>query len=182
MATKCLHFYTYNLRRDTTVMLMFQPPDSEKLYKDQFPVVWKVLTFRAGGHAKAVVRYCARLAFGYAQTASSVTLLPAWLLIIEQDDDNFVTSAAWVEVKSGDQTEIVNSGGGSRFGKKTEGNVSTSRLLVCKNNSKSRANLSVGFVRGDFIDQRYDPMLVWRGVGLPMSLGIIRVCARDVDG
>ncbi|QRV94506.1 hypothetical protein RhiJN_22524 [Ceratobasidium sp. AG-Ba] len=141
MATKTLNFYTYNLQKDTTVMLMFQPPSNAKLFKDQFPVVWKIITFRAGGHAKAVVRYCARLAFGYAQT----------------DDDNLVDSAAWVEVKSGDITSVTGDYGVKRFGavSKREG----TRLLVCKNNTKERANLSIGFVRGDLINQRYEPTL-----------------------
>ncbi|CUA77327.1 hypothetical protein RSOLAG22IIIB_06656 [Rhizoctonia solani] len=83
MATKTLNFYAYGLQKDTTVMLMFEPPNNHKLFKDQFPVVWKVITFRAKGHAKASIQYGARLAFGYAQT----------------DQDNLVDSAAWVEVR-----------------------------------------------------------------------------------
>ncbi|KAG8777030.1 hypothetical protein FRC12_000571 [Ceratobasidium sp. 428] len=39
------------------------------------------------------------------------------------------------------------------------------KLLVCKNNSSGRADLSIGFVKGDGIDQRFEPTLVWTGVG-----------------
>jgi hypothetical protein len=44
MATKTLNFYAHGLDHDTTVMLMFNPPDSEKLYIDQFPHVWSMFT------------------------------------------------------------------------------------------------------------------------------------------
>ncbi|KAJ1299598.1 hypothetical protein OPQ81_012018 [Rhizoctonia solani] len=145
MATKTLNFYAYGLQRDTTVMLMFEPPNSHKLFKDQFPVVWKVITFRARGHAKATVQYRARLAFGYAQT----------------DQDNLVDSAAWVEVQASD---VISGGPGQkRFGENSKGNGS--KLLVCKNNTDGRANLSIGFVKGDGISQRYEPTLIWTGVG-----------------
>ncbi|KAF8593191.1 hypothetical protein BDV93DRAFT_529974, partial [Ceratobasidium sp. AG-I] len=146
MASKTLNIYSHGLQKDTTIMLMFQPPDNGKLFRDQFPVVWKVITFRARGHAKATIQYNARLAFGYAQT----------------DQDNLVDSAAWVEVRSGDISSLTGEGG-KRFGKNSQG--SGTKLLVCKNNTQGRANLSIGFVKGDGIDQRYEPTLVWTGVG-----------------
>ncbi|KAG8793425.1 hypothetical protein FRC12_002800 [Ceratobasidium sp. 428] len=122
MATKTLNFYSYNLQKDTSVVLMFQPPATDKLFKDQFPVVWKVITFRArGDYGKATVKYAARLAFGYAQT----------------DADNLVDSGAWTEVR---------------------------------NNSSGRTDLSIGFVKGDGIDQRFEPTLVWTGVGAKSNI------------
>ncbi|KAG8793422.1 hypothetical protein FRC12_002797 [Ceratobasidium sp. 428] len=147
MATKTLNFYSYNLQKDTSVVLLFRPPANNKLFKDQFPVVWKVITFRARGHGKATVKYAARLAFGYAQT----------------DADNLVDSGAWTEVRSGEMTSITGDAGEKRFGgvTKREG----TKLIVCKNNSSGRADLSIGFVKGDGIDQRFEPALVWTGVG-----------------
>ncbi|CAE6496407.1 unnamed protein product [Rhizoctonia solani] len=105
----------------------------------------QVINFRAKGHAKASVQYGARLAFGYAQT----------------DQDNLVDSASWVE--SGDISSISGGPGQKRFGdvSKSEG----TKLLACKNNTESRANVSIGFIRGDGIHQRYEPTLVWTGVG-----------------
>ncbi|KAG8738563.1 hypothetical protein FRC10_006688 [Ceratobasidium sp. 414] len=152
MATKTLNFYSYNLMKDTSVVLVFQPPETSKLFKDQFPVVWKVITFRARGHGKATVKYAARLAFGYAQT----------------DADNLVDSAAWTEVRSGDMTSITGGANEKRFGgiTKREG----TKLLVCKNNSSGRADLSIGFVKGDGIDQRFEPTLVWQGVGAKSNI------------
>ncbi|KAF8600684.1 hypothetical protein BDV93DRAFT_525268 [Ceratobasidium sp. AG-I] len=152
MASKTLNIYSYGLQKDTTVMLMFQPPSNSKLFRDQFPVVWKVITFRAKGHAKASISYVSRLAFGYAQT----------------DRDNLVDSAAWTEVKSGDITSITGGPDGKRFGANSKG--SGTKLLVCKNNTENRANLSIGFVKGDGINQRYEPTLVWTGVGAKSNI------------
>ncbi|ELU36752.1 hypothetical protein AG1IA_09218 [Rhizoctonia solani AG-1 IA] len=130
---------------DTTVMLMFEPPNNHKLFKDQFPVVWSESgLFILRSHAKASIQYGARLAFGY-------------------DQDNLVDSGAWVEVQSGDISSIAGGPGQKRFGENTKG--SGTKLLVCKNNTDSRANLSIGFVKGDGIHQRYEPTLVWTGVG-----------------
>ncbi|QRW13266.1 hypothetical protein RhiLY_12265 [Ceratobasidium sp. AG-Ba] len=94
MASKTLSFYVTDLKQDATVMLIFDPfsgSDSEPFpfldfYKVKFPVVWRVIKFRAGGRAKATVTYLPRLAFGHAQT----------------NDDNVVTVAKWVELQSGD--------------------------------------------------------------------------------
>ncbi|CAE6373862.1 hypothetical protein RSOLAG1IB_06321 [Rhizoctonia solani AG-1 IB] len=147
MASKTLNFYAYGLQKDTSLMLMFEPPNNSKLFKDQFPVVWKVITFRAKGHAKAAVHYHQRLAFGYAQT----------------DRDNLVDSAAWVEVVSGDISSISGDAGQKRFGTNSKSNGT--KLLVCKNNTEGRANLSIGFLDGDGVYQRYEPTLVWTGVG-----------------
>ncbi|KAG9084525.1 hypothetical protein FRC06_004047 [Ceratobasidium sp. 370] len=152
MATKTLNFYSYDLKHDTTVMLMFKPPNSQKLFVDQYPVVWKVITFRARGHGKAAVKYVNRLGFGYAQT----------------DSDNLVDSAAWTEVVSGDMTSIIGGAGEKRFGETTK--REDTKLLVCKNNSSGRADLSIGFVKGYGVNQRYEPTLVWAGVGAKSNI------------
>ncbi|KAG8713367.1 hypothetical protein FRC09_018803 [Ceratobasidium sp. 395] len=148
MATKTLNFYSYNLQKDTSVVLMFQPPSNEKLFKDQFPVVWKVITFRARGHGKATVKYAARLAFGYAQT----------------DADNLVDSGAWTEVRSGEMTSIQGDAGEKRFGgiTKREG----TKLL----HPQTTTYMPIGFVKGDGIDQRFEPTLVWSGVGAKSNI------------
>ncbi|KAG9085642.1 hypothetical protein FRC06_003526 [Ceratobasidium sp. 370] len=163
MASKTLNFYTYGLQKDTTVMLMFEPPSDVKLFRDQFPVVWKIITFRAGGHSKASVKYVARLAFGYAQTAR-------FSLNARNDDNNLVDSAAWVEVMSGDMSSITGGPGQKRFGPTTK--REGTKLLVCKNNTNERANLSIGFVKGNDINQRFEPTLVWTGVGSKSNITV----------
>jgi hypothetical protein len=52
MATKTLNFYAHKLEHDTTLMLMFKPPGTEKLYHDQFPHVWSMFI-----HPFAFVKY-----------------------------------------------------------------------------------------------------------------------------
>ncbi|QRW26001.1 hypothetical protein RhiXN_11078 [Rhizoctonia solani] len=155
MASKTLNFYAYGLQKDTSLMLMFDPPNKSNFSKINF-LLSGVITFRANGHAKATVHYHQRLAFGYAQT----------------DRDNLVDSAAWVEVVSGDISSISGAGQ-KRFGNNSKGNGT--KLLVCKNNTDGRANLSIGFLSGDeftnatsphwFGLERYEPTLVWTGVG-----------------
>lgn len=71
-------------------MLMFQPPNTHKLFREQFPVVWsecalslcrsshysyentEVITFRAHGHDTATIQYNARLGFAYSITVSFI--------------------------------------------------------------------------------------------------------------
>ncbi|KAG9096233.1 hypothetical protein FS749_008864 [Ceratobasidium sp. UAMH 11750] len=147
MATKTLNIYAYDLREDTTIMFMFEPPNTSKLFRGEYPVVWKVIKLLAKGHHKATIRYTSRLAFG----------------CVETDYGNMVDSSAWAEVKSGFTSDISEEYFGrlKESGRKWE----QSQHLICKNSTKRRANLSVGFVRGDGIDQRYTPTLVWKGIG-----------------
>ncbi|CAE6453948.1 unnamed protein product [Rhizoctonia solani] len=147
MANKTLNIYAPHLQKETTIMLMFEPPISDRLFEDQFPVVWKIATFRAGGHAKATIQYHARLAFGYAQI----------------DQDNLVESDAWVEVENDDHGRISRGAGAKRFGDASEGN--SPKLLTCKNSSSDPANMSIGFLKGDGVYQRFQPVFVWTGVG-----------------
>ncbi|QRV94540.1 hypothetical protein RhiJN_22558 [Ceratobasidium sp. AG-Ba] len=147
MITKTLNIYGYDLREDTTIMLMFEPPDNEKLFKTHFPVVWKVITMPAGGHCKARVQYTARPAFGCAET-----------------DENYVVgNMAWEEIKSGIRSSIS----GEYFGRRRDSDEKgySNHVIVCTNSTRKRANLSIGFVKGEGIDQRYTPVLFWKGVG-----------------
>ncbi|KAF8752248.1 hypothetical protein RHS01_07982 [Rhizoctonia solani] len=147
MASKTMHFYAYGLQKDTTVMMVFEPPSKAKLFKDQFPV-------RSSLSAPKAMR------------KHRFTMGPGWLLVIPDctlDQDNLVDSGAWVEVKSGDISRIQGEPGQKRFGEVTK--ASGTKLLVCKNNTDARANISIGFVRGDGYSQRYEPTLIWTGVG-----------------
>jgi len=147
MATKTLNIYASGLLTDTTLMLMFNPPNNEKLFIDQFPHVWKVITFRARAHSKASVTYVARLAFGYTQI----------------DRDNLTEASSWEECYSGQSTTLIDVTGGKTFTPAVRSG--NGRLLTCGNNTSSRSNIGIGFVRGDGPDQRYEPALSWTNVG-----------------
>ncbi|KAG8754889.1 hypothetical protein FRC11_006381 [Ceratobasidium sp. 423] len=74
-----LVFYTYphDLTRDTTLLLSFMPPKTEELYRDIFPIAWKVLRI-SGGHVgtSAVANYSSRLAFGVTQINNTNLTIP----------------------------------------------------------------------------------------------------------
>ncbi|QRW26570.1 hypothetical protein RhiXN_12231 [Rhizoctonia solani] len=126
--------------------------DLNKLSKMDGVTLWNFV--EDNGHSKAALHYQQRLAFGYAQT----------------DWDNLVDSAAWVEVASGEVSRISGKAGQKRFGHNAKGHAT--KKLVCKNNTDSRANLSIGFVRGDGINQRYEPTMLWTGVGAKSNVAV----------
>ncbi|CAE6532576.1 unnamed protein product [Rhizoctonia solani] len=155
MATKNLNFYAQGLQKDITITLVFDAPPSRRLFKNFFPVVWKVIELRAGGHAKASIVYNPRLAFGCAQI----------------DQDNLVDSAPWVELKRGDISTISGGPGQRQFGENTRDD--NSKLLVCMNDTGDPVDLSLGLVKGNGVNQSYAPTFVWTGVDAGSDLPAI---------
>ncbi|KAG8935625.1 hypothetical protein FRC03_010405 [Tulasnella sp. 419] len=147
MATRNLTFTTYGLKSDITLMLCFEAPDSSRLFVDTFPVVWKVIYFRAGAHCRASVSYSGRLAFGQAQV----------------NHENKVEAEVWEEVQSGETTVLLPGSAGNVFTPA----ISTGKghLISMKNQTRDRVNVTIGFVDGDDLLQRYEPMLYWGNVG-----------------
>ncbi|KAG8965316.1 hypothetical protein FRC03_000700 [Tulasnella sp. 419] len=142
MATRTLNFYSYGLTEDVTIMLMFDPPNPERLFIDQWPIAWKVITLRKGSHCKASVSYCARIAFSTAQV----------------NKDNIVDCETWQEVSLGQTTTLAV---GKNFTPSMAGG--NGRLMGLKNRTGDRATVGIGFVKGDLIHQRYEPTLLWTG-------------------
>ncbi|KAG9096237.1 hypothetical protein FS749_008868 [Ceratobasidium sp. UAMH 11750] len=149
MATKTLNFHTYGLQKETFLMLMFEPPNTSRLYRDQFPVVWKLvkLTPNLRGHGKATVRYVNRLAFGYTET----------------EDNDLVDPSAWVDVQSGDVAVITGDTDSQYFGEVSH--RTNNDHIICKNRSSARVDLSLGFVAGDKVNERFQPTFFWPDVG-----------------
>ncbi|CAE6478036.1 unnamed protein product, partial [Rhizoctonia solani] len=157
MNTKTLNFYPRGLQGDVTIIFTFEPPTSQphRLFKDQFPVVWKVVTFRAEGPGRSgnvTIRCPSLFAFGYARI----------------DQNNLVDSTPWVEVRSGDISSITGGPSQRHFEENTKDNGT--KLLTCKNNTDGPANLSIGFIRGSDTHQRYEPTFVWTGVRTGSSI------------
>ena len=65
--------------------------------------------------------------------------------------------------QSGQTVTMNNVNGGKSFTKPT--NAPNSRLLSLRNRTGDRAAIGVGFVKGNGIDQRFEPTLLWTGVG-----------------
>ncbi|KAG8698596.1 hypothetical protein FRC08_005811 [Ceratobasidium sp. 394] len=148
MATKTLNFYSYALAQDVNLLLVFQPPNSSELYRSIFPAVWKNIKFIGGGHAKVALNYSPRLGFGIGQV---------------QEDDKLVTSSVWTEIKSGQSTKVTGSEDDRRFAPVTPGeNVDAG--AVCENASHNPINLTLGLIKGDGIDQRFESIFLWKAL------------------
>ncbi|CAE7226796.1 unnamed protein product, partial [Rhizoctonia solani] len=146
---------THGLQKDTTIALVFEPDRAPGLYRDHFPVVWKVFTFRSQGHPKKTIHYTPRLAFAYSQV----------------DQDNLVESVAWVEARVNSfrvyiRRRALISGQNDDSGELNLAGVNQADLdyFVCRNGSNSHANLSIGLLKGDKHHQHYEPVCLWTGV------------------
>ncbi|KDN33615.1 hypothetical protein RSAG8_13289, partial [Rhizoctonia solani AG-8 WAC10335] len=140
MASKTLNIYAYGLQKDTSLMLMFEPPNSSKLFKDQFPFAHFLdVIFRM---------HCS---------------------FRDQDRDNLVDSAAWVEVVSGDISSISGDAGQKRFAAELLQRAMVPSSSSAKTTPTVAQTLALvknlGFLNGDGVYQRYEPTLVWAGVG-----------------
>ncbi|KAG8708890.1 hypothetical protein FRC08_018657 [Ceratobasidium sp. 394] len=142
--TKTLSFISNDLQRDVTLLFTFQLPESSRLYRDLFPVVWKHLRFEARGHSKGTVTYAPRLAFGFEQT----------------DDDNQVTASEWVDITSGDATSLVGTEDKKYFGPVTH-NPNTKRV-TCENRTDGLTNLDLGLVKGQGVNERFEVIFLWK--------------------
>ncbi|PPQ93362.1 hypothetical protein CVT25_014591 [Psilocybe cyanescens] len=67
---RSLNFSSSELGKDITLLLMFEPPQNGKLFKNLFPVCWKVLSFTATGISAATIEYTADTGFLVPQTQS----------------------------------------------------------------------------------------------------------------
>jgi hypothetical protein len=127
----------------------------------------EVITFRAKGRAKASVHYVARLAFGYAQTVCPQNNSIFCYLFLNRIKIISLTqvhgsksrcrilvifplvTAHWLSWQSSDISSISGGPGQKRVGDTSEG--SGTKLLVCKNNTDSCANLSIGTCELDYL-------------------------------
>ncbi|CAE6435725.1 unnamed protein product [Rhizoctonia solani] len=128
-------------------MLVFMPPDTRQLFKSQFPVVWKVITFPAGEYGKASVRYVLRPAFGYGQV----------------DQDYLFHPTGWAQAQNGDLVSISGSPGQLKFDENIKGD--DPKHIACKNDTDNQIDLSVGIIKGSGANEKYEPTVVWTGVG-----------------
>ncbi|GAB1528559.1 hypothetical protein RhiTH_011753 [Rhizoctonia solani] len=146
MDKKTLRIHPHGLQKDTTIALMFEPPRSRQLFKNQFPVVWKVLTFPVKNRSGSSIQYLPRFAFAYGQV-----------------DQNYIFHpTAWVEAQRGIVSNLSGATDQLRFDQSIHGD--DSEHFACKNNSSGVVNLSIGLLNGKGADQRFQPTLVWTNV------------------
>ncbi|KAF8600651.1 hypothetical protein BDV93DRAFT_546257 [Ceratobasidium sp. AG-I] len=146
MAGKTLNFHSNGLTRDTTLVLVFDPPQNSDLFRYEFPVVWKEINFKGQGESNAYVWYRADLGFAYSQI----------------DDDDILKVSAWTEAKHGETTK---SEGGPEVEYYGPNRQRYPVKVGCKNTTSTRANLTLGSTQLHEVGQAFDPIHVWTGVG-----------------
>ncbi|KAG8796427.1 hypothetical protein FRC17_007999, partial [Serendipita sp. 399] len=113
-----------DLPDDTTLVLLFRPV--EGLYRETYPVCWKVGTFAAGTPRSMVVTYKNRLAYSHPQV----------------EDDKIVSVNPWVNLNVGQKTTLTKEESGPyKFTYPISGEEDH---LIADNNTDSIQELALG--------------------------------------
>ncbi|KAG9052200.1 hypothetical protein FS842_010340 [Serendipita sp. 407] len=116
-----------DLPDDNTLMLTFKP--IEGLYRDIYPVCWRVGTFAANSPAAMTVTYKNQLAYTRPQVL----------------DENIVDCSAWQDINVGQKTTLnKNSNGAYSFDGAKPGEDG---YLIAANNCGDIEEMSIGFVK-----------------------------------
>ncbi|KAG8768534.1 hypothetical protein FRC12_005506 [Ceratobasidium sp. 428] len=155
MLGKKLHFYSYGLEKETTLILAFKPPDTPEPDPNRVPIAWKIIKLipRVGVHSRATVHYIPRLAFGHGQS----------------EDDGLVAPSIWMEVKSGDHTSIVGEDDEKHFTHVSH--RENTKSVTCTNSSDNPTDLALGLVKNTGINTRFEPIFLWTSVMRGTNVG-----------
>ncbi|KAG8833562.1 hypothetical protein FRC17_010444 [Serendipita sp. 399] len=113
-----------DLPDDTTLMLSFQP--IEGLYKETYPVCWRVGTFAADAPGAMVVTYKNQLAYSRPQVING----------------NIVAVSTWVNLNVGQKTTLTKDSGPYKFSPPTSGEKN---YLIAENDTGSIQEMAIGF-------------------------------------
>ncbi|KAG1729035.1 hypothetical protein EDB19DRAFT_1913574 [Suillus lakei] len=146
-----LTFQSKDLGTDTTLLLTFDS-DMPGMYKDYFPVAWRVTTFGKDGSYSMLVTYEHQFALSKSQV----------------DDGNITGAATGVEINLGQQTTLTKNGQVFSFSTPQAGLHGT---LEAINNTGENQDITVGFmIPGQFLPK---PALFFDNIKfdiLPLSL------------
>ncbi|KAG8714204.1 hypothetical protein FRC08_012235 [Ceratobasidium sp. 394] len=162
MTIKKLNFYAHNLPSRISLLLVFKLPQQwPQLYKSLFPVVWRhiQIPFVWDGHFKATIEYSTQLAFGCGQTDSTDIITPSYWINV-QDGDWRTTSGSFMCGTGWDGEEIITSEGYSPG------------TLKLANESGSAKDVYLGLVKGEGINQRFEPIFLWQNISHQSCLTI----------
>ncbi|KAG2125970.1 hypothetical protein DEU56DRAFT_823534 [Suillus clintonianus] len=138
-----LTFQSNDLGKDVSLMLTFDKNMEGSLYRDVFPVVWKVSSFRKTGPYKAHATYTSQLAFSKPQLV----------------DGNIVGAETCVKINDGEKTSLTESNNVFHF---SPPQAVTSGVVQAVNNTGDTQDIAVGFMnKGDLIPT---PALFFSGV------------------
>ncbi|KAG1719955.1 hypothetical protein EDB19DRAFT_2030059 [Suillus lakei] len=127
-----LTFQSKDLGTDTTLLLTFDS-DMPGMYKDYFPVAWRVTTFGKDGSYSMLVTYEHQFALSKSQV----------------DDGNITGAATGVKINLGQQTTLTKNGQVFSFSTPQAGLHGT---LEAVNDTGDNQNITVGFmIPGQFL-------------------------------
>ncbi|KAG8699943.1 hypothetical protein FRC08_005021 [Ceratobasidium sp. 394] len=173
MAIKKLNFYAYNLPRVSLLLVFKLPQQWPQLYKSLFPIVWRhiQIPFVWNGHFKATIEYSTQLAFGCAQN----------------DGTDIVTPTFWINVQGGDYVTTEGIFICSRDVDDEDFYISPS-VLKFQNESGSAKDVYLGLVKGEDINQRFEPIFLWQNIShqscltIGATLALTAYVVKDYQG
>ncbi|KIK40135.1 hypothetical protein CY34DRAFT_807502 [Suillus luteus UH-Slu-Lm8-n1] len=142
--TRNLTFQSNDLGKDATLALTFDV-DTNGMYDEFFPVVWKVFPFWKNGSYRSQATYTNQLAFFKPQVA--------W-------DNSIIDALACVELNVGEKTSLTEANDVYSFSRPVAG---IKDVLQAVNNTEDVQDIAVGFMtRGDL---KPKPSLYYPEVG-----------------
>jgi len=142
-----IHIKSSNLGKEATLLFTFEDIDNfPRLYKDQYPVVWKVTTFGAEGNYDARMTYSHWLAFTRPQLSG----------------DKIIGAATYVSLTTGQKTILTEANGVAHFSEPENAANVTPDLVQAVNKSGKLQEIALGF-RASGSDPT--PVLYWNDVG-----------------
>ncbi|KAG1864409.1 hypothetical protein F4604DRAFT_1024389 [Suillus subluteus] len=131
--TRHLTFQSNDLGKEVTVMFALVDDNMKSLYKDRFPVVWKVSKFGKSGAYRAQATYTNQPAFSKAQVTH-------W---------NFISAETSVKVDVGQKTTLTEADDVFSFSSPQQG---SSGFVQALNNTGVVQDIAVGFLnKGDLM-------------------------------
>ncbi|KAH9475605.1 hypothetical protein JR316_0012722 [Psilocybe cubensis] len=150
--SRSLNFTSSDLGKDVNLMLMFEPPSNGTLYKDLFPVCWKVLKFTPSGISAARVEY----------TADTGLLVP------QRDTGNLVAASNAQRCQTGQLCVMnTNDAGDNYLNPAVNGDPG---VILCDFQTNRPADVAFGFFNKT--GNKIEPVLKWDGVGVGSTLAV----------
>lgn len=122
---------------------MFEPPKAGVLYKDLFPLAWKVVKMQERGVAEGIATWNAYTAF----------------FIPSVEAGNLIHAANYASCATGQECTVTSDGDLSTV---TDAVGGTPNVLKCKNLTGTPADIGIGFTDED--GENIQVALMWTGV------------------
>ncbi|PPQ81131.1 hypothetical protein CVT25_014788 [Psilocybe cyanescens] len=169
---RALNFISSDLGKDIDLLLMFVPPKTGKLYKDVFPVCWKILSFDATGFAAVTVDYTADSGFlvPQVQAGSLVAASNAQrckigqeciLMTNEDGTGDYLSPAGDGDDGIGQECILMTNedGTGDYLSPAGDGDDG---VMQCRNDTQRPASLGFGYINK--AGNKIEPIVMWEDI------------------